>query len=475
MILSGYIFSFLYGIFCIAIASLAHKLGMKVTYSRKLAHILVGFEWVILSHYFGATVHFLIVCVVFTALVSLLHITKLAPGISSQSENSNGTIYYCVAMTVMSAIVMCIPDMMIPFGIGVFCTSLGDGFAGVFGQIKQGNKTLCNKKTMYGSLACFVFCFLSVVLISCVFQLQINLIYAAIVAIFAVELELFAKNGIDNITVTLGASFLSYYLINHSALILNYIAPLLLTLPIVAIVQHKKSLTKWGIVTALALDLVVSVAFNNTGFLILVIFFGGSIVSDKVKKSVTRENHEQRTAYQVLANGGLGIVFSVIHMLFPLKIWLVAFAAVFAEAFADTVASGFGSLSKNTFDPFRMKRVTSGESGGMTLLGTIASFLASSLIGLVAFASAKIEFFEFVVIAMSGFFGAIFDSFLGSVLQAKYICKACGKRTERKVHCSEATERVSGLSFINNNAVNLLGTLFASLVAIICMMILNKQ
>ena len=105
MIIKGYIFSLLYGLFCIAVSAIAHKAGMKTEYTRKITHILVGFEWFILNHYFGASVHFLIVCLVFTAIILIIHKTNIVPSISSDGENSKGTIYYCIAMSIMATIV----------------------------------------------------------------------------------------------------------------------------------------------------------------------------------------------------------------------------------------------------------------------------------------------------------------------------------------------------------------------------------
>ena len=116
MILKGYLISLIYGLFCIGISAIAYKLSVKSFYTRKITHILVGFEWMILQHYFGASIHFVVVCLVFTALVLIIHKTKLLPSLSSESDNSCGTIYYCLAMTVMSIVVLIFPQMMIPFG-----------------------------------------------------------------------------------------------------------------------------------------------------------------------------------------------------------------------------------------------------------------------------------------------------------------------------------------------------------------------
>ena len=281
MILKGYLFSLLYGIFCILASALANRMGVKSVYTRKITHILVGFEWVILNHYFGASIHFLIICLVFTLAICILHKTKLVPSLSSDEENSLGTIYYCIAMTVMSAIVLIFPEMMIPFGVGVVCTSVGDGFAGVIGQIKKHNIVIYGKKTLFGFLSCFILSVASIIILLSAYKVEINPFYVILVSLFAAELELFAQKGIDNITVTIGSAFLSFLFISFPSLILYYIVPILLTLPIVVLVYEKKALTKAGIILAIALDFVASIAFGNIGFVILIGFFGGSLIAEQ--------------------------------------------------------------------------------------------------------------------------------------------------------------------------------------------------
>ena len=466
MIIKGYIFSLLYGLFCIAISAIAHKAGMKTEFTRKITHILVGFEWFILNHYFGASVHFLIVCLVFTAIILIIHKTDIVPSISSEEENSKGTIYYCIAMSIMATVVLFVPQMMSAFGIGVLCTSLGDGFAGLFGRIKKFNRAIYGKKTLFGSISCFVFCLMSVFLISEAYDFKIKWYLAIIVALFATELELFAKRGIDNITVTIGAAFLSFIFASYQSASVNYIIPLVVTLPMIAFVHHKKVLTRWGILSAIVLDISASLAFGNIGFITLCMFFLGSLLADKIKNQ-EKSSFENRGEKQVLANGALGIVFAIIYLFLPSKIWFIAFSAVFAEAFADTVSSGIGSRAKYAFDTFRFKHVEKGTSGGMSILGTAAAFLASSVIAVLSLMFDEITLIDAIVICLAGFSGSLFDSFLGSIFQAKYKCSVCGKTVEKSIHCEKLAEKICGISFVDNNTVNFLSTAFSSALALL--------
>lgn len=472
MIIKGYLFSIIYGLLCIFIAGVAYKMGLESVYTRKITHILIGFEWVILYHYFGTSIHFIIVCLIFSLIVAISYVKKLLPQFSAGENDSPGTLYYCIAMTVMATISHFWPVIAMPFGIGVFCTSLGDGLAGVFGQIKVHNKQIYGEKTIFGSIACFVFSLISSLLIINFYELNLEIYHTVIIAFFATELELIGKKGIDNITVTLGTSFLAFAFSVFPTLI-NYAVPIILTLPIILLVYHKNALTKNGIMLAIALDVIVSLAFGNAGFLILVVFLGGSLVVDKIKKKKTNQPKEKRNAKQVLANGSLGALLAFLYIIYPSDIWYIAFCSVFAEAFADTTASSIGALSQVAYDPFRRKTVKQGISGGMSIIGTASSLGASVLIAVISSSLHGVGITGFVVISISGFLGCIFDSLLGSLAQVKYKCSICGEITEQKYHCGKSTIQQSGLAFVDNNAVNLFSTAFSAIASITLFILLN--
>ena len=146
---------------------------------------------------------------------------------------------------------------------------------------------------------------------------------------------------------------------------------------------------------------------------------------------------------------------------------------MFAEAFADTTASSIGALSQVAYDPFRRNTVKQGISGGMSIIGTASSLVASVIIAVISSAFYGVGITGFMVISISGFLGCIFDSFLGSLAQIKYKCLICGEITEQKFHCGEPAARHSGLACIDNNAVNLFSTAFSAIVSIILFILLN--
>ena len=158
MILKGYLFSFLYVALCLLLAVLAYKLGSPKKYTRKIVHILVGFEWVVLYRFLGTAIHTIVICGIFTLLLLLSFAKKLLPIMSSDGDNDPGTVYYGISMTLMALVSFFAPEFMYPFGIGVFCTSIGDGFAGVIGAASgAANVKIFKNKTLIGTMAAFLF------------------------------------------------------------------------------------------------------------------------------------------------------------------------------------------------------------------------------------------------------------------------------------------------------------------------------
>lgn len=475
-VLKGYIIGAVYAAVCLLIATILYKLGIDKKYTRKFVHIFIGFEWVILNYFIGASYHLLIICLAFLALLIAVHKTGRMKMISSDGENSPGTVYFCVSMSLMSLAVLLESRFMLPFGIAVFCTSFGDGLAGVAGSlVKKYNPRIWRSKTLVGTLAAF--------LASLAITLMFLLDYAperaffallgisALVAFFAAEMELFTGFGLDNVTLPVGVSVLSYFLVFYTGSTLEFIVPILLTPLLLAVVIRKKLLTPFGTALAVLLDLAVSVAFGNAGFLMMITFLFGGVLIDKVKERVKKSDSEARTdrsrdSVQVLANGLPAFVMCVMYLVTHHAVFFIAFCAAVAEAFADTAGSGFGVLSRRTVDVFRMKRAEQGMSGGVSLIGTAASVLAAIFVALVPFWLGAYSLTYVIHVAFLGFLGSVFDSFLGSVFQVKFRCTVCGKLTERERHCDAVTKKESGFTFVDNNFVNLASGLFSAAVAI---------
>ena len=466
----GYLLAVCFGALCLFLSHIAYKLGLQKKYTRKLVHILIGFEWVILQLFLGPTWHSFLVCAAFTVFLFVSYFKKLLPMISSDADNSFGTVYYGISMSVLSFVCIFLPEMMLPFGIAVVCTSFGDGFAGVIGQAFSKCKVnirLLSNKTVFGALANFAFSFFGSWLLSYVLSLDITLLDCAAIAGLSAVLELVTPYGLDNITVPLGTGTLAY-LLAFVPIIDRYLAPIIITPLIIALAIKKRVLTEWGVALALVIDVFVSVAFWNDGFLILLLFLVLSVASDKIKNlKEPRSEHNPRDEVQVLANGGAALVCAIAYLFFPRTLFRVAFVGAMAEALADTVSSGFGVFANTTFDLFKMRKCEKGISGGVSIPGTIAGVVAAFLVPTVAFLLGAIQPIHILICGSFAVLGCFIDTLIGSLAQEKYYCKRCNKITDSRVHCKAKTKRHSGFSFVDNNITNFVSNVITTAIIIL--------
>ena len=184
---------------------------LSVEVSRKLTHILIGFTWVNLYYFFllPEDVHpleVLVLPVSFIVINALSYRYQIFTMIEREDDNHPGTVYYAIAMTILMTLTLLFPITVIPSGIAVFCLSLGDGFAALFGTLfgKKGPKIRADKSCI-GTLACFVGAFLSVYLLMLFVPFSFPLWGALLVAGTTAVCELCGR-GLDNFSITFGVT-----------------------------------------------------------------------------------------------------------------------------------------------------------------------------------------------------------------------------------------------------------------------------
>ena len=259
--------------------------------------------------------------------------------------------------------------------------------------------------------------------------------------------------------------------------VIQILAGCLLAVIIALLAKRAGALNASGAVAAAVLGTVIfGLGGLSWSILLLAFFITSSGLSRmfKRRKLGNDEKHakgSRRDAAQVLANGGLAGVCVLVNLVFPHSIlpWL-GFAGSLAAANADTWATELGILSKS---PPRLittgKPVDAGTSGGVSLTGTAFSLSGSMLIALLAAlpwshtvsVNRPLDaLLVILVVGLAGLSGSLFDSYLGATLQAIYYCPSCKKETEKHpLHiCGTATSQVKGLSWMNNDLVNLFCT-----------------
>jgi uncharacterized protein (TIGR00297 family) len=194
------------------------------------------------------------------------------------------------------------------------------------------------------------------------------------------------------------------------------------------------------------------------------------------KQRITGEKFEKggrRDLAQTLANGGAGALLALIYGLGGEPAALLAlFAGIMATVTADTWATELGTLSRR---PPRLittlRPVPAGTSGGVSMVGTLATAAGGLFIGVVLALVFRIEhggWLAWLVPAalVGGLAGSLCDSLLGATVQASYRLPGGGE-TER-AHGADGTphELARGWRWMNNDAVNFLSSLVGGMVAL---------
>lgn len=171
------------------------------------------------------------------------------------------------------------------------------------------------------------------------------------------------------------------------------------------------------------------------------------------------EKGGRRDAAQVLANGLVFAMAAALSTFGSVEAWQAVGAGAIAAATADTwsteVGTVLGGIPRLILGG---RRVPPGTSGGVTLAGTAAGFVAAVLAAVVALLI-DWETPPLAVIA-GGVVGFVVDSVIGATVQERRWCEKCGLDTERRIHrCGTRTVQRGGIRGVDNDAVNLAGTI----------------
>lgn len=455
----------------------------------------------------------------FVVLNWLSHRFRLSRAMDAVSRPSLGTVYYPLSLLILIVWLWDTPARPLAT-LAMLPMIIGDAAAAIAGTLSRGTGPSLalpphGRKTLIGSGAMLLGSWLSLwaglALVGSAAGLKLapggtGLAATALaVACFATAAELVSPAGTDNLTVPLISGSLLYWL----AFGYGSAAALLLGLGAAAIV----ALTAWRLSAlsgsgAAAAVLTGGLVFAVGGWLwagALLAFF---ISSSRLSRLAARippvtSSHDAastlpggRTAipstasatagfaharfategyaakgsrrdwHQVLANGGVPILAAVLAAADAGPWTTPLLLGSLAAATADTWATELGSLSSRlprlitTGQP-----VAPGTSGGITLVGTLASMGGALLIAAAGAAAGQSPWFWGAL--LGGIAGSVCDSLLGATIQSVRWCRACDVETERLTHhCGQPTEHRRGLSWLNNDGVNALAATIGGLVAV---------
>lgn len=261
---------------------------------------------------------------------------------------------------------------------------------------------------------------------------------------------------------------------------LDFLVGLASSFLITFVAYKKSSLNKSGFIAATVLGTGIYF-FGGLWFsVIMVTFFISSSLLTKFKhnnkESLEKLNEKSgnRDYMQVFANGGLGLIFAFLYYLDSSPVFLLAYAASFAVATADTWASEIGVLSKKKpLNILNFKPLKNGMSGGVSILGTSFAFLGALfissihfIVSIIIYKDIKLALVYSIYCLLVGFAGSIIDSLIGASVQAQYYCESLDTITEKKSYKDKPNKLIKGIPFVNNDVVNISSNLISVLVVL---------
>ncbi|MBN2780737.1 MAG: DUF92 domain-containing protein [Candidatus Marinimicrobia bacterium] len=461
--------------------------------TRRLVHILVGCLVCTAPFIFESRIPVLVIAFLFAVMNYFAIKYKLIRSIHETDRISYGTVYFPISFFILvfwfwekdPAILL----------TAMLIMAFADPVASWVGESRRKPllfTILTEKKSLQGSTAMFITALIVAVLSMKGFRglfgdpisWQTAVLFGFFTAIYSAGAETISHQGTDNLMVPIGAGIMLDALY-HSAPDLQFQLMLWMgvTVLIAWLAYKTRSLNLSGAMGAWLLGTVVFGIGGPAWMIPMVIFFVFSTALSKIGKKHKKkletvfEKTGNRDIYQVFANGGVAMIATMFwHFITPewelcgILFYLIFLSAV-AAATADTWGTEIGAFSRR--EPVSIltgKRVPSGTSGGLTLLGTLGALTGAFLIALSGMLALK--WFAGITLApgvlwaltAAGLFGSLADSVLGATVQAQYQCPTCHKITEKTQHCGNANiPRVHGHPLINNDAVNFFNTLAGGL------------
>ena len=167
---------------------------------------------------------------------------------------------------------------------------------------------------------------------------------------------------------------------------------------------------------------------------------------------------------QVAANGGLPLLAILAASLIPgtrtaaMHFFFGAVAAAAADSWATEIGTRYDS---NVRDILTARPMQAGMSGGVSVIGILASLAGAVFIALSPLPFGGIHTPVLIAIVAGGFLGSLLDSVLGSSVQAVYWCEECTCMVESPMQCNQAGSGgirpailIKGNRIITNNVVN---------------------
>jgi uncharacterized protein (TIGR00297 family) len=210
------------------------------------------------------------------------------------------------------------------------------------------------------------------------------------------------------------------------AFIVPRVVPLLsLTLAFALTAWGMRAVTFSGAFAGLVITGFIVLAAGLPAFLTIFTVFVLTFVATRLgygkkQRLGAAEHHEGRRASQVYANLGAAAMCAAPMLYLPgVRGLLIGMTAALAEAAADTVSSELGqAFNDRPLLITSLEPVPPGTDGGISLVGTLAGFIAACIVTAVAIFAGLIYAHWFWLVVGGAMLGMFFDSLLGATLES---------------------------------------------------------
>lgn len=186
------------------------KKGEEV--SRKFAHIALSNIWFFVMLFFDSLVLVCILPALFVIFNIISYKFTLFKTIEREKQDGFGTVYYAISLLLICIFTFTIKKPIIGLP-AVLIMGYGDGFAAIIGQkIKSKEYKFGNsKKSLAGSITMLVISLFISLLILKIMNVNYFVIKAVGISVIATILEAISIKGLDNITVPIVVTILTYF------------------------------------------------------------------------------------------------------------------------------------------------------------------------------------------------------------------------------------------------------------------------
>ena len=431
---------------------------------RAIIHSLVGIGVSISPFIFENFFQPIFLAIIFFSINLFSYKNNQLKSFHNVNRDSLGTILFPI-----SFIILAIPFWENKYFISssFLILAISDPLASIVGNYyKKAHFYRISKeiKSIEGSLIMFLSTSSILVLLSGNIFNGFNIINSIIAillcSLFITISESISTKGSDNLSIPLTAFIFieMFNYLNELKTIIQFSLIISIIICILFYFYRKNHLSLSGFLSASLMATLIT-GLGGLSYLIpIIIFFISSTVISKLGQSTKHKSSINRSVSQVISNGGIPLLICIINHFYQYDILYLAFLASVAAANSDTWGTEIGKFS-NVKPVDIISRITlrKGESGGVTNVGLLGSVIGSFLICISGYLFINNLKYVFLI-SISGFFGAIFDSILGSTLQGRFISGDGLKISEEK---KDNNYLITGVNIFNNDAVNLCCTLSA--------------